>query len=204
MSERRLTLAWDCDDVIIPFAHRAVDHYNETYGASVNVAHFYEGAEHWGVENLSTAADRVKQYMREKIDSDPGEFTLPDPEAVALINSWSKIHRQLLVTGRSAFMKPMTHAMSDMHFAGCFEKIIHTDHFSESSRSKGSVCLEEGADILIDDGLMHCESAVEEGEVEVALLFDKPWNQDRILHPRIIRCANLWAVRQEVSRIAGA
>ncbi len=203
MSERSLSIGWDCDDVLIPFIYPAVEHYNLTYNADVDVAHFYDGPEHWGVDDLSIAAGRVQVYMRDKIVNSPQDFINPNPDAVEVVHSLSRVHRQFIITGRSDFMQPMTNEMVDTHFADKFYKIIHTNHFDEHiSRTKGSVCLEESADVLVDDGLLHCESAVEEGEVEVALLLDEPWNRDRTLHPKIIRCANLWVVREEIQKIA--
>lgn len=199
MSERSLTLAIDCDDVLIPFAHRTVEHYNKTWGLDVDVAHYYDGPEHWGVASLDIASKRVEQYMREHAHK---ELVTPDFDAVVAIKSLARVHRQLLLTGRSDFMAPITNAMATTHFPDCFQKIIHTNHYGENARSKGSICRDENVTILVDDGLMHCESAVEEGDVEAALLFDKPWNQSKTLHPKIIRCADWHVIQEEIAKVA--
>lgn len=197
--QRSLTIGYDCDDVLIPFAERTVDYYNETYSANVDVAHYYDDAKYWGVDDISIASERVKKYMKEYAHK---YLLVPDAEAVVAVRGLSRIHKGLLVTGRDDYMEPITRKMADTYFTDCFQKIIHTNHYCENACSKGSVCIEEDVDILIDDGLMHCESAVEEGGVEAALLFDRPWNQNRVLHPRIIRCENWDRIRYEVGRIA--
>lgn len=199
MSERSLNIAVDCDDVLVPTAENTVEWYNSEFGTNLDVARFYSGnASDWGVDTIRMASQRVEEFHRSFFDTPPTSY----PEAVVAVQSLARRHKQSLLTGRADFLLPVTEAMVDTHFPGCFQRIIHTNHFGDKPRSKGDVCKEFSFNILIDDGLMHCESGVEEGDIEAALLIDRPWNQSRELHPRITRCEDWDVVLDEVAKIA--
>jgi len=199
VKERSLTIAVDCDDVLVPTARDAVEYYNTTYGTNVDLTHFYGGTpEDWFVDDIATASRRIEEYHMTLFEEAPA----PYPEAIIAIKSLARVHKLYLVTGRADFLRPVTKIMADTHFLDCFQGVIHTSYFTETGRSKGEVCREIGAHALIDDGLMHCESAVIEGGVESALLLDQPWNQCESLHSRIIRCMDWDAVLREVDNIA--
>ncbi len=201
MSERSLTVAIDCDDVLVPTAHDAVLYYNTTYATSVDISRYYDGsAEDWGAEDLQVVNQRLESYHKEVFFNKP---PMPSPEAIISIKSLASVHKLHLVTGRADFLAPVTEVMVSTYFLDCFQEVIHTNHFrAECSRSKGQVCKEIGADILIDDGLMHCESAIEEG-VEMALLLDQPWNRKDKLHHRIKRCGDWGIILKEIEHFAG-
>jgi len=42
MTQRRLIIAVDCDDVLVPTARHIIDDYNERFGTQVGFEHFYD------------------------------------------------------------------------------------------------------------------------------------------------------------------
>lgn len=196
--ERKLLIAYDVDDVIVPMAEKAVEYYNKNYSPHVDIANFYGDATAWGVSDIKIASGRVNEYLN---GGGIKDLTIPYPEAAASIRALSKKHRSIILTGRMEFMRPVTDEMISDHFAGIFEDTIYTSHFGDNPITKGSVCRDRAVDVIIDDGLMHCETCIAESDA-VALLMDKPWNQAKSLPSRIVRCLNWLDVTREVAKIA--
>lgn len=207
MNERKLVLAVDCDDVLVPMAHTIIEHYNDTYGANVGLEHFYSSAtlDTWGTDEDQIAIDRVGHYLR----NNKYEFVNPFPEAVTAIEALAKHrkHRLNLVTGRSDFMEVVTRTMVDTHFKGCFENIVHTNmHESTDNigryRSKGEVCRDLGAHVLIDDHIAHCDDVIKTGTENAIIFGDYPWNRCDILPKGMSRCIDWTTTIEEIDRIA--
>jgi uncharacterized HAD superfamily protein len=76
-------------------------------------------------------------------------------------------------------------------FPGIFTSIEYTSTYAGRSRSKGDVCEQIGADLLIEDHLGHAKEVAERG-IEVLLFGSYPWNQAKKL-PKSIRRVRDWA-----------
>lgn len=203
MERKSLRIAIDCDDVLVPTAHDSVVWYRAKYGVEVDESKYYSGTpEDWGVDDIRTASRRIEEGFQSTFFEDPPK---PYPGAVTTIHKLATDHRLYLVTGRADFLLPVTERMVDDHFAGCFQDIIHTDHFMEGSRSKGSVYRGIGAHALIDDGYMHCESALDEGMVEAALLIRQPWNKEQSGLPRakMYVCKDISDASRKIALLSG-
>ena len=202
MNERRLVLAFDCDDVLIQTASKVMNHFESSYNIVVDPAHFYSGtAKQWGVGDLRTVNRRIERYFKDYSH----ELLVPDPEALIAIPALARVHELHLVTGRAEFMEPITQQMADEHFPGCFASITHTNFFKPRfRRTKGQVCKELGVDVLTDDHLKHCESVLDAG-IENAILFgDHAWNRSEMpLRAGIVRGIDWTRTQMEIAKIAG-
>ncbi|OYW84148.1 hypothetical protein B7Z17_04555 [Candidatus Saccharibacteria bacterium 32-49-10] len=102
----------------------------------------------------------------------------------------------------------MTKRMLDNHFTDCFSSVEHTNFYASASdqifkRSKGEVCRKIGANILIDDYVLHGESVISEAALKNVVVFgDYPWNKNDILLPGMVRCFDWQSTIREVERIA--
>jgi hypothetical protein len=93
--------------------------------------------------------------------------------------------------------------MLDKYFPGCFTSIEHTNYFHQSkSRSKGEVCQQIGADVLVDDHIVHGESVLSHGVERVIVFGNYPWNASDKLVQGMIRCNDWSAVEQEIERMS--
>ncbi len=195
---KKLLIAYDVDDCIVPMAEKAVEYYNGIYTPTVDIANFYGDADAWGVSDIKIASGRINEFLMGEGQIDLVE---PYPDAKLAIYALSRRHRGIILTGRMEFMRPVTDKMIDTHFKGMFEDVVLTSHFGDNPVSKGQVCKDRGVDVIIDDGLMHCQACIEESPDTTALLMDKPWNQTDKLPARIIRCLDWLDVSREVEKI---
>jgi hypothetical protein len=202
---RKLVIAIDCDDVLVSSVPSLLAGYNAMFGTRVRVEHFYEPAtmDTWGTDDDDLARRQFEQYLR----SDEYSPAPPIVHATRAVEMLAKEHELHLITGRAEDRELETRGLVDRYFPGCFASIEHTNHYVSSdysvvTRSKGEVCRDIHADILVDDHIFHGREALEMG-LERALLFgDYPWNQGE-LPEGMQRCADWFQVLEEVRRIAG-
>jgi len=200
MSER-LIIAIDCDDVLIPTAEAIIAAYNRDYGTNLQLKDFYSTARHeaWGTNDEKVAIDRVGLFLR----SEEHARIKPDLEAIAAVGRLALKHELHLVTGRSDYLESITKAMLGRYFPECFTSIEHTNYFEgQRKRSKGEVCAQLKADVLIDDHIAHGESVLASGLKEVIVFGDYPWNQAQSLPQGMTRCADWQVTEEEIGRIS--
>ena len=202
---RRLVIAVDCDDVLMPTAQAIADDYYRRFGVRVDLKDFYEPASHksWGADSDEEVIERVAQFLRSKEHAE----LVPFPEAVMAVKTLAKNHELHLVSGRVDHLRPVTERMLSTHFPECFRSIEHTNFIVSSTskaqrRSKGEVCRSIGADILVDDHFHHVQNVLT-ADVGRAILFGNyPWSQKEELLAGMVRCADWPAVIEEVERYA--
>lgn len=197
---KRLVIAIDCDDVLIPTAPEIIKAYNHEYGTTLDVADFYSrDPSKWGVDDIAQASARVGKYLL----SDAHAAIAPTDEAVRAVSHLAKHHELHLVTGRSRALRQLTVAMVEKYFSDCFASIELTDFYDDAHRrTKGDVCQSIGADILVDDHLEHIESVLAVGMKEVIVFGEYPWNQSSTMPQGAKRCKDWVEVTAEVDKLA--
>lgn len=200
-SERRLIIAIDCDDVLVPTAPAVISAYNEKYSTALGLEDFYgQDPARWGVKDLRHVSDRVGEFLQ----SDEHAKIIPDDYTVEVVQDLASRHELHLVTGRGQILEQLTLKMITKYFPGCFKSIELTNFYDETHRrSKGDVCRELGADILVDDHIEHIHSVLAVGMKEVIVFGDYPWNQAEQLPAGATRCRDWNEVRKEIRRVAG-
>ena len=205
MLKRRLIIAIDCDDVIVATAEGVIKNYNQQYHTHLGLSDMYTPAtlDVWGTDSDDVAIERVNDYIR----SDTYAQQIPSKDTVGAINQLAKQHELHLVTGRPDFLEMVTKTMLETYFPGCFQSVEHTNFIVASTstakkRTKGEVCAQIGADVLIDDHIIHGESVMEAGLQEVIVFGDYPWNQREQLPAGMVRCADWQATVREIEKIA--
>ncbi len=201
---RRLVIAVDCDDVLIPTAEAIINDYNDRFGTALELKDMYKPAtlETWGTDDDDVAIERVYDFLR----SEAHAAIVPEPEAVRAVKELAVRHELHLVTGRASFLEELTREMLNRYFEGCFTSIEHTNFIVSSTnvsarRSKGDVCKAIGANLLIDDHVQHGHSVLE-AELERVIVFgDYPWNQNETLVEGMVRCHDWTGVLKEVEKL---
>ena len=188
----RLVIAIDCDDVIVDTSHALINYYNRTYGTHLQLKDMYNNSPAWDVKTEEEAILRCEEFLR----TDEFQKIAPSKEAIASIKKMAAVHELHLVTGRSDFLEAATMAMVELYFPKVFASIEHTGMYGGKPRSKGDVCVQIKADLLIDDHIRHAEQVASHG-IHVLLFGNYPWNQKKTL-PKYIRRVKDWA---EVERI---
>lgn len=186
---RRLVIAVDCDDVLLESTEFIVETYNQLYDTDVQL----EGA--YLPQNPLWQSDRREVLRRlYEIQLSEGYAKLePSHLTIAAVARLASLHELHVVSARPTVTLPVTEAMLERYFPGCFTSIEHVG----SDRSKGEVCDSLGADILIDDNAKHLLDAQGKGVARLAWFGHYPWQNNEALAEGIDRCAD-WA---DVERI---
>jgi 5'(3')-deoxyribonucleotidase len=203
---KRLIIAIDCDDVLMPTAEAIINDYNARFATKLELGHMYQPAsiESWGTDSDDEAIKRVNDFLR----SDAHAQIKPYPEAIEAIRLLSQMHELHLVTGRASFLEQVTARMLDVYFQDCFQSVEHTNYIVTSDdktsirRTKGEVCRSIGARVLIDDHVHHGRSVLEAGLEGVIVFGDYPWNRNSELSDRMVRCLDWPSTLKEITRIA--
>ncbi len=208
---KRLVIAVDCDDVLTDTLPQVVKDFNETYGTQVELKHMYvdhsQVAEVFGASTGQEAIQRFHAIYRR-----PGYYEALQPieGAVDAIKELAQYHELHVVTGRQSFLETATQYTLDKYFPGMFKSVEHTNYYKDDNdtkaihRSKAEVCLQIGADILIDDHVVHGEDVLEAGVKEVILFGDYPWNKRDKLVPGMVHCKNWQEALSQVRKISEA
>lgn len=205
MSSRRLVIAIDCDDVLVHTLQPTVEDYNLRFGTRLRLSDMYRPArvDTWGTDDDEVAMARVTEYIK----SNAFAQIKPYDAAIQAVAYLAKHHELHLVTGRSDFLESVTTKMLTTYFPGCFQSVEHTNYITMSTstaktRTKGEVCAQIGADILIDDHITHGESVIAAGVERVIVFGDYPWNQHDSLPEGMVRCIDWNETLMEIEKIA--
>jgi uncharacterized HAD superfamily protein len=190
---KRRTIAIDCDDVIIATSPYVVGKYNEAYGTQATLDDVYaDNLAVWQVASVERLVARMEAFL----DTDEFQQVAPFIEAITSIKRLAKYHDLHIVTGRSSILTTATEVMLEQHFPDTFLSIEHAGLTGKTARNKGDVCVDIGADLLIDDHLYHAKQVAERG-IDVLLFGDYPWNQVKTLPNHITRAQN-WAEIEKI------
>ena len=194
---KRLIIAIDCDDVLIETTEYIVDVYNQQYDTSVALDKSHDqNNEQWRVPDGTLLIQRFNEIQ----STEAYARLVPMPEALRVVKQLARDHELHLVTARDGSIEAITEAMLDEYLPGCFTSMEHVGR----DRSKGEVCQQLKADILIDDSIRNLLSALEYGlPAGGALHFGEyAWNRVEPLPEGVVTCFDWEAVEREVERIA--
>lgn len=188
---KRLIIAIDCDDVLVPTTEYLVAQYNKLYRAQVQLrdAHLDNNPE-WVAVGKQKVLKRLHGIQLSK-----GFQALPPfADAVEVVNTLAQQHELHLLTARSPEVVDTTDKMIKQYFKGCFASVQHVG----VDLPKGVVCAQLHADVMIDDNLNYLRSVVQRG-IPLAIWFGNfPWQQEHANESHSVqRCSN-WAVVREV------
>lgn len=193
---KRLVIAIDCDDVLVPSTEQIVAMYNHQFGTIVQL----EGAH--TSKNPAWQADRetIGERIYDIQLTEEYAQTPPFQDAVEACRRLSELHELHLVTARPEKIMSVTKRMLDLHFNGIFQEIEHVG----LDGNKGEICKKLQADVLIDDNYKHLLMANECQIPSLIWFGDYAWQTATEQDPNVnvMRCKDWQGVEQEISRIA--
>lgn len=191
---RQLTLAVDCDDVLLPSLGSIIEVYNQKYDTNVDLVDAYTiDCPDWQA-SPEEIVDRIYDIQVSE------EFTSIRPfrDAIEVCTRLADYHKLNLVTARPGKIMPVTLAMLNEYFPDVFQEIEHVG----LGGSKGDICRFLQSDVLIDDNYHHLENA-KQCNIENLIWFgDYPWQRKALDSSGVIRCLDWSDVEQEIERIA--
>lgn len=201
--ERKLTLAFDCDDVLVDTSSVLLVEYNRIYSTTVPLEDFYAD-DYWQAASPEQAIRRVDKILQSGLLAD----IAPSDETIEYIYRLYGLGHELhVVTGRQSYQESETVAMLEKYFAGIYSTVEHTNMYASGDkhhlrRTKGAVCRDLGAHVLVDDHLFHGEDVLRSGVEGVVVYGDNPWNQAEQMPKNMVRCVGMRAVYEEIQRVA--
>lgn len=195
---KRLVIAIDCDDVLVPTTPFFVNAHNQKYGSNVTLENAHlDSDDVWGVSH-----EVMLERFAEIMTTDEYKALGPSDEEAQILKELAQQHELHLVTARKEVERVFTQEMLDRQVPGVFMSM----EFVGWQGSKGEVCRRIGADVLIDDNSRHLHNAIEHGlPKNGAILFgDYAWNVADTTHEDLTHCRDWQSVKQAIERIAGA
>lgn len=170
MAERKKIIALDCDDVLIDLNEGLHPFHNKHFGTNVTPEDLntYNLWEIW-----HCAQEDVVERVFRFYDSDEFMDLVPVAGAVEGVAELKEKYGLIIVSTRPPFLLERTRRSVEKHFPDCFDEICLTD-FTARKLKKSQVCLELGADTLVDDNFGNVKDSVEHGIRSI--LFRRRWN----------------------------
>ncbi len=177
-----MKIALDCDDVLVDANASLAVFHNERYGTSYT----RDDVKHWHLEHIwNCSREEACRRVDEWLESHHHASMNAMPGAIEAVGLLSLNHELPVVTARSELRALETSALLDRHFGGKLAGIHFTNGFAKNRRSKGDVCLELGATLIIEDSSEHAYDNASKGMT--VLLMDSPWNQGVKNTSKIVR-----------------
>lgn len=182
------TIAVDIDDVLFPFVIGIAEHFNKLNGATLTPEDFisFKFEEVWG----GTAEESV--VIVDEFQSTDSIELLPVAGASQAFSRLRADFEIVLVTARNSLFEPQTTSWLQAHFPGLFDGLIFAgnDYDGRGFRTKGEICKEIGAVLLIDDHPKNILSATKVG-IDGILFGEKAWtNMDSLSELSVRHCRN--------------
>lgn len=195
---KRLVIAVDCDDVLVQTTQFFVDAYNKTYGTSATLAHSHgataNSAHVWGANE-----EEVVRRWGLMTETDEYKALGPSADEAIVLHRLAERHELHLVTARKEHERAFTQQMLNRELSGVFTSM----EFVGWRGSKGQVCQQLQADVLVDDSLRHLLDARECGVEGLIWFGEYEWQASAdSAPPDVIRCTNWSEVEAAIERLA--
>lgn len=169
-------LVTDIDSVLEDIMPTLNDFYNRTHGTNFRLEDYiyYDLERVWGGTKEEAVKAVAEFYESPDFDEiEPIEFS---QEAISIL---SKKYRVISVTSRPEFTRERTEKKFHKKYPS-IKKILFTGDYSKSydKMSKLTICLMEGAEIIIDDHPLITLECSNHGLI--SLLFGEDWKRDNL------------------------
>lgn len=192
---KKPVLVCDIDDVVFPFIPEMAKHYNERYHAKLTPEDFvsFNFYEVWGGTQHEANAIIESFLAKPQLELQPIQGAV---EAFARLKQDFDI---VMVTARNGIFESETSAWLKTHFADLFSHVVFAGnpHDGRGYRTKGEICQELGAVLIIDDHPANVMSAVQQG-VDGILFGKRKWTLEAEAHDRVIHCRDWSAIEEYI------
>lgn len=188
MRPSKPVIVCDIDDVVFPFIPGMAAHYNERFGGELTPEDFvsFQLSDVWG---------GTQEEANSVVESFLGGDTLHLTPLEGVVEAFERLKQDfdiVLVTARNGMFEEKTTVWLRAHLPDLFSQVIFAGnpYHGDGYRSKGDICRELNAVLIIDDYPGNVTSALDHG-VEGILYGDKRWTmQGAAEHPEIKHCFN--------------
>lgn len=192
---KKPVLVCDIDDVVFPFIPEMAKHYNERYQAQLTPEDFvsFNFYEVWGGTQQEANAIIESFLAKPQLELQPIQGAV---EAFARLKQDFDI---VMVTARNGIFESETSAWLKAHFTDLFSHVVFAGnpHDGRGYRTKGEICEELGAVLIIDDHPANVMSAVQQG-ADGILFGNRTWTVEAESHEKVMHCQNWPAVEEYI------
>lgn len=179
-----MIIAIDVDEVLATLLNPVIDYHNDMYNTSLTREKFqsYNWWETWG----GTKEEAIAKFY-DFWETDYPNRIRPIEGSIEGVKAIKKKHELIVITSRQLDFEEQTKKWIQQYFPDTFTQVHFTNALPRSgeTRRKVEICLETGAEVLIEDNLSQASECAKAG-VRV-FLFDCPWNQSESLPQNITR-----------------
>jgi FMN phosphatase YigB (HAD superfamily) len=160
-------VAIDIDDVLFD-EHQSMRLFmNEAYGLQHTAEHYDVEGPYWGYWQMVWGVDHDESERRYQAYVTSGAKAEPMliPGAVEALNTLKEQYDLAIITSRfEPTVIEWTPLWLEEHFPQVFKRVeFVVDWATDKKMSKGTIAQQIGASYLVDDSLLHCQSAAECG-----------------------------------------
>jgi 5'(3')-deoxyribonucleotidase len=172
-----MIIAIDVDDVLADTSKAITTLFKQKHNLNFADENFYgtESWEAWKKENKEMAINSIQDFLNdENLD-----MIAPIDGAKEAVKKLKEKNSLVIVTGRPQANISRTREWLDYHFPDTFKEVFSTDWHDlkgEGDVNKGTICHEQGVELIIDDFPQYCLECLSVGTN--VLLFDRTWNKN--------------------------
>jgi 5'(3')-deoxyribonucleotidase len=189
-------IAIDIDDTIADSTESVRLLANMRTGANITPAAYRVAGDFWGYYERVWATHGITGKI---IYNDLAAEMIVDqshipllPGALMAIKQLAQRYAIVLITARDQNCEAATRRWLAQQFPGLdVEVYFAASHHNIRAKTKGQICKDLGAEVLIDDNVEHCESALEES-IDAILFGEYGWHSHAGEH--LARCKDWQAV----------
>jgi len=192
-SQTRKTIAIDIDDVVAMTTEAVRVWANEKSGANLQTEdYFLTEADYWNYyeavwEHHGIVGFKLVEFL-EGMEYSQAHIAVAK-DAKRVIERLKKDYTVVFITARRPAGKDSTRQWLDEHIDSTVPLYLSLNPVANSAaQSKGEICAELGVDLLIDDNVDNCHSAMQHG-VEAILFGTYGWSVDA---PSDVTRCNTW------------
>jgi len=151
-------IAVDIDEVLVPFLPALSRFYTHQTNIKVKMPqrHPYHYAPLFNISEKESS-DLVRDFYETSFHAG----LRPIRGSQEMIKKLSENNTLIAVTGRQTYARDPTEELIKNNFRDSFSDIIYCDHFTSSARSKGDICKQISADLMIDDNYQSCKECLD-------------------------------------------
>ena len=169
--EKKPVIVFDFDDVIIDVTKGFLQFYKD------------KGEFAGDFEKIETDISLLMKITQEEelklwdrfFDSEEYLSLLPNPHVLEVLEKLKERFELVILTNRVNRFRESAMSWIKRHLPDYFSKVLFALDFPEGKRSKGQICSDLGAILLIDDEPKNIFSCIEHSIPVV--VYDSPWNR---------------------------
>lgn len=192
----RPLIAIDIDDVLSESTEALRVLVNKRTGSSLEPAHYQVEGDYW--EYYERVWSQHGLHGRVSHDNFSQEMAIDQlhvpllPGAAYAVDRLTQKYEIVLITARDPSWEKATKVWLQHNLEAKLPRLHFVNNHNDSqAKTKGRVCKELGAQLLIDDNVDHCLSAIDEG-VDAVLFGEYGWQYKA--PPELTRCRDWPAV----------